>query len=89
MLVGGLAPGYSRREPGGYDLSPGGGAIAMEVVACVGHLAIRPGGMARSSSMRKRDRHNMIGGAMHDQYRAAYAVGKLVERSRMKAQSSE
>jgi hypothetical protein len=45
--------------------------------------------MARSSSMRKRDRHNMIGGAMHDQYRAAYAVGKLVERSRMKAQSSE
>jgi hypothetical protein len=84
-----LAPGYSRRKPDAYDLSPGGGAIAVEVVACVGHLAIRPGGMARCSGVRKGDRHKMIGGAMHDQHWAAHAVGELVERSRMKAQSSK
>ena len=61
----------------------------MEVVACVGHLAIRPGGMARRSRVRKRDRHEMIGSAMHDQHWAAHAVGKLVERSRMNTQSSK
>src|SRR5207248_5857925 len=81
-----VSPECSGCKPDAYDPSPGDGGIAMEEVAFVRHLVVRPGGMARGGCVRKRDRHKMIGGAMHDQHGAAHAVGQTVERSRMNAQ---
>lgn len=89
LIAFNVSPGCPLRKPVAHDLSPGGGGIAMEEVTFVGHLVVRPSGMARGGCVRKRDRHEMIGGAMHDQHRTMHAVGQLVERSRMNAQSSE